>query len=123
MLSTQEPPGIDPAARYAALGEFDFNSYEEDLERFPEFFDSNGWPKFGNFDPYALEHPITKQPWCESPRVPAANETDTEYGAWYRLAEEFRSAIFPEFRRAAIAKWKNAGRPLLFGRRIVVPLA
>ncbi|WJS84223.1 hypothetical protein [Paracoccus sp. TOH] len=54
---------LDPAARYALTGQFDLEHYDRDREDFPSEFDANGWPLFGQFNPYALKHPITARPW------------------------------------------------------------
>jgi hypothetical protein len=40
--------------RYEADGVFDLGSLDADMEAYPELFDSNDWPRFGVYEPYAL---------------------------------------------------------------------
>lgn len=89
---TQNDSRADPEFRYQLLGCFDADSYENDLETFPSFFDDHGWPLFGDYDLYSREHPITGIPWYENPRVPTENETDNDYESWFELAVEFQSS-------------------------------
>src|ERR1035438_10309873 len=90
-----EPAGyaapIDPADVYRITGQFDPGSHDDDIQNFPRSFDANGWPLFGEYDRYALHHPISGRPWYEAPRIPARDEEGCDYECWYRLAEEFNS--------------------------------
>lgn len=81
----------DPETRFELFGVFDQASYEADLVAFPDHFDANGWPLFGDYNPYALCHPISGLSWQENPRVPSEDETDAEYEQWFNLAEKFNS--------------------------------
>jgi hypothetical protein len=87
------PDRIDPQERYRLTGQFDQNAFEEDLTDFPEYFDANGWPLFGDYDTYALEHPISGLSWIDQPRIPARAEKDPTYEFWYYLAEELNTAL------------------------------
>ena len=89
---TQNDSRADPEFRYQLHGCFDEDSYENDLETFPSFFDDHGWPLFGDYDPYSREHPITGNPWYENPRIPTEDETDKDYESWFELAVEFESS-------------------------------
>ena len=86
---------LDPETRFKALGRFTSETYEHDLLNFPEFFDYQGWPLFGFYDPYDIYHPIDddgqKAPWYWHPREPnvAIVETDPDYETWYKIACEF----------------------------------
>lgn len=82
---------IDPANRFRLIGQFDEFAYEEDLADFPECFDENGWPVFGEYDPYTLRHPITQETWHTNPRIPTKeeNESDDTYVDWFHLADDF----------------------------------
>jgi len=92
LVSDNEFERPNPAFRFELHGVFDSGSYDQDLEDFPEDFDENGWPLFGEFDPFALNHPITGDPWHKAPRVPAQDESESDYAAWYHLAMEFDNA-------------------------------
>lgn len=80
-----------PDARYQATGTFDAFSYDYDIEKFPECFDQNGWPKFGEYDRYGLDHPITGRPWYDRPRIPDANESDSSYSDWFEIAQHLET--------------------------------
>ncbi len=80
---------LSPSSRYELHRVFDAEAFEEDLARFPDDFDENGWPLFGECDRYALNHPITGQIWYENPRVPDEKETDLDYEWWYLIAVDF----------------------------------
>lgn len=82
----------DPEFLYNLREGFDEASFEDDLEHFPEYFDENGWPLFGDYDPYALTHPITGLSWHKIPRVPRDNETDPDYDGWYWLLMTYDAA-------------------------------
>lgn len=82
----------DPEFLYNLRGGFDEATYEDDLEHFPEHFDENGWPLFGEYDPYALKHPITGLSWCHEPRIPISDETDPDYDAWFELLITYEAA-------------------------------
>ncbi|MEP3630558.1 MAG: hypothetical protein ABJN04_11190 [Hyphomicrobiales bacterium] len=82
-----------PEIRYELLNKFDLDSYDQDLGSFPESFDGNGWPLYGEYDPYTLTHPITGVSWHLSPRVPSTDETDQFYERWFELAETYNTAI------------------------------
>lgn len=82
-----------PAAMYNAFGQFDPVAYASDLEHFPEYFDSNGWPLFGAYDPATLTHPITGKPWYVSPRVPLHAELGSDYADWYAFAVRFNDQL------------------------------
>ena len=83
---------VDPASRYKLFGRYDPDSYNDDVRDFPDFFDENGWPLFGEADPYAERHPITGRPWYEAPRIPTSSETDVDYERWFQFAEQLNSA-------------------------------
>lgn len=91
MAEDDDDRGLDPESRYAQLGTFDAAYFEADLEGFSDYFDENGWPLFGDFDEYALEHPITGRSWHENPRVPTQDESDPDYETWFDLAGQFAS--------------------------------
>lgn len=90
-MTADPDEGIDPEARYRLFGQFDRDSFDEDLRNYRRFFDGNGWPLFGEYDPYALLHPITGLPWYLSPREPNESEADSSYADWYALATDFES--------------------------------
>ena len=78
----------NPEWRYSLHGDFDEHSYDQDLEDFPEYFDDNGWPLFGDYDRYVLVHPFTGLSWHVAPRE--LQEGDTKkYEYWHALAQEF----------------------------------
>ena len=79
-----------PAERYAVFRSFDPCSFDSDLERFPGCFDFYGWPLFGEYDRYALAHPITGLSWHLAPRVPEIEEPDGDYDDWFGLATDFQ---------------------------------
>jgi len=85
--NNDDPP--DPEFRYQLNDVFDEDSYDFDLENFPEYFDENGWPLFGDYDPYALNHPITGLSWTKNPRVPTPNEERGDYEQWFLVATEY----------------------------------
>jgi hypothetical protein len=89
---TQPDDRIDPSYRFHFSGQFDEFAYEEDLLDFPNSFDENGWPLFGEYDPYILCHPITQEPWHLKPRMPTKEENDNNetYVDWFHLAEDFQ---------------------------------
>lgn len=90
----------DPDFLSNLLGGFNEATYEDDLENFPDYFDENGWPLFGVYDPYTLKHPITGVSWHISPRVPTNNETDPDYEDWFELAQRFSNSRLVEHIRA-----------------------
>ena len=90
----------DPEFLYNLRGGFDEATFEDDLEQFPDYFDENGWPLFGEYDPYALTHPITGVAWYKAPRVPEDDETDPDYDGWFDLAQTFAGARLVEHIRA-----------------------
>lgn len=83
----------DPDFLYNLRGGFDDTTYEDELEHFPEHFDENGWPLFGEYDLYALKHPITGLVWHKAPRVPRDDETDPDYEDWFHLAQQYQSTL------------------------------
>lgn len=90
---TDTSSDLSPEDRYRAFGKFDETSYASDRENFPEYFDKNGWPLFGEYDPYALNHPITGDPWFTAARVPTRDETNPDYNFWFKISEHFNKII------------------------------
>jgi hypothetical protein len=86
---TMEEEKLNPRRRYFLDGKFDPDSYNDDLVAYSDFFDDNGWPLFGEFDPYSLVNPISQIPWHQAPRIPTISEINSEYWGWYRLLEDF----------------------------------
>lgn len=76
----------NPEDRYERLGDFDLESFNGDLESHSDFFDAFGWPLFGEYDRYSLQHPITNEPWYISPREPTCDEEDPDYADWFEMA-------------------------------------
>lgn len=85
---------LTPEQRYRMDGVFDADSYNDDLSSYPDYFDENGWPLFGDYDPYTLKHPITGVSWLDAPRIPQEADAGTEYERWFQIAEEFNSGFF-----------------------------
>lgn len=52
----------NPDYCYRLLGAFDLDSYDDDLAEYRKYFDESGWPLVGDYDRYALRHPITGLP-------------------------------------------------------------
>lgn len=90
---TEDEYRENPEFLYNLRGVFDEFSYEDDLEHFPEYFDENGWPLFGIYDPYTLKHPITGVSWHLASRVPTNDEADPDYEAWFELAQQYESTL------------------------------
>jgi hypothetical protein len=104
---------FDPRQRYEIYGDFDEASFNDDVEEYPDLFDSNGWPLFGTYDRYALVHPITGLSWHLAPREPCLVEADPDYGFWYALATAFDEGqwrLAREVRRGkAEARFRDPG--------------
>lgn len=100
MADEEDEIPADPEFLYNLRDGFDDATFEDDLNLFPDYFDENGWPLFGEYDPYALKHPITGLVWYKSPRVLRDDETDPDYGYWFELAELFSSSRLIEHIRA-----------------------
>jgi hypothetical protein len=92
-MSIDEKDAYNPALRFQSFGAYDLAAYENDLEEYPEYFDTHGWPLFGNVDPYALLHPFTGRPWYEAPREPRDDEAWEDYYDWYGIAIDFDNAL------------------------------
>lgn len=90
----------NPEFLYELHGSFDQDSYDADIQHFPDYFDENGWPLFGDYDPYTLKHPITGLSWYYEPRVPTNDGTDTDYEDWFELAQILSSSRLVEHIRA-----------------------
>lgn len=102
---------VPPDVRFEMTGSFDPLSYNDDLERYPDLFDSNGWPQFGSYDPYSLSHPITEAAWYECPRIATSSEDDVEYESWFYLAtmfETIETELFVELRKLNKARSEAA---------------
>jgi hypothetical protein len=89
---------LSPKERYQQSGLYNPSPCEllDDIERWPDQFDEHDWPLFGNYNPYALMHPLKQVAWYHSPRNPTSNETCTEYLWWFKLAIELDLSWFAD---------------------------